>query len=222
MCSPECFKWAARNVTRADIQGKRVIEVGAYDVNGSLRYVLQMLEPSEYIGTDILAGPGVDIVCPADKLLERFGEHSFDVVVSANVLEHINDWRSAVFAMKRLLRPGGVLLVIAPCIWVYHAHPGDYWRYTAEDFRAIFGDMDVVNLQQDPAPPALAYGMFRKREGSKDVDLSDYPLYSIITGQREKAVEASHFRRLHFLKTLLKYKLKIAGLAVARRLFRQV
>ncbi len=35
MCSSECFKWTARNISQEEIEGKRVLEVGAYDVNGA-------------------------------------------------------------------------------------------------------------------------------------------------------------------------------------------
>jgi SAM-dependent methyltransferase len=222
MCSPECFKWTARNITREEIEGKRVLEIGAYDVNGSLRYVIEMLKPSEYIGSDIEAGPGVDLVCPAEELIAKFGEDSFDVVISANVLEHILDWRSAVSTMKRILKPGGTLLVIAPSIWVYHAHPGDYWRYNAQDFRAIFSDLELMNVHEDPAPPALAYAKFRKPADFKEKDLRDYELYSIVKGTRTVNIVDADYRSLAFRKTLLKYKAKMAGLALARRIFRQV
>jgi len=222
MCSPECFKWTAQNISREEIEGKRVLEVGAYDVNGSLRYVIELLKPREYIGTDIEAGPGVDLVCPVDSLIDKFGEGSFDVVVSANTLEHIRNWRTAVSTMKRLVAPGGIILVMAPCIWVYHAHPGDWWRYTADDFKNIFGDMQALSLYQDPSPPALAYGKFRMPADFKEKDLSSYGLYSMITRTRVQEILESDFKKPVFLKTLFKYKLKLAGLSLARRVFRQV
>jgi SAM-dependent methyltransferase len=222
MCTPECFKWTARNISAEEVAGRRVLEIGAYDVNGSLRYVVEMLKPAEYIGTDILPGPGVDVVCPADELVSRFGKASFDVVISANVLEHIRDWRSAVTTMKQVLKPGGILLVMAPCVWVYHAHPGDYWRYSAEDFRAIFADFDALNLHEDPAAPSAAYGKFRKGSTDAGMDLAGIELYSIVTKSRVKDITDADFKKPVFLKTLLKYKLKMSGLAMARWLFRQV
>jgi SAM-dependent methyltransferase len=45
----------------------------------------------------------------ASGLTSTFGEASFDVVVSTQVLEHLHDWREALAEMNRVLRPGGTL-----------------------------------------------------------------------------------------------------------------
>lgn len=47
----------------------------------------------------------------ASGLTSAFGEASFDVVASTQVLEHLYDWRDALGEMGRVLRPGGTLLV---------------------------------------------------------------------------------------------------------------
>ena len=75
MCNVDCIRWGAKNLTKEEIKGKTVIEVGSYDVNGSLRYIVELLEPAEYMGTDVMKGPGVDIICPAENLVERFGKY---------------------------------------------------------------------------------------------------------------------------------------------------
>ena len=41
-------------------KGKRVLEVGSLDINGSVRGYFQ---DCEYIGLDVGPGPGVDVVC---------------------------------------------------------------------------------------------------------------------------------------------------------------
>ena len=45
----------------------------------------------------------------AFALSTAFGEASFDVVVSTQVLEHLHDWREGLREMSRVLRPGGKL-----------------------------------------------------------------------------------------------------------------
>jgi SAM-dependent methyltransferase len=47
----------------------------------------------------------------ASGLTAAFGEASFDVVASTQVLEHLHDWRHALREMGRVLRPGGTLFV---------------------------------------------------------------------------------------------------------------
>ena len=73
MCNANCIRWASRNLTREEVRGKRVIDVGSYDENGSVRYVFEFLDPAEYVGIDIVEGPGVDMICSAEHLVERFG-----------------------------------------------------------------------------------------------------------------------------------------------------
>jgi hypothetical protein len=36
-----------------------------------------------------------------------------------------------------------------------HEYPSDYWRFTKEDFEAIFSDMKIVELQNDPEIPGV-------------------------------------------------------------------
>ncbi len=47
----------------------------------------------------------------ASGLTGAFGEASFDVVVSTQVLEHLHDWRDGLHEIGRVLRPGGTLFV---------------------------------------------------------------------------------------------------------------
>jgi len=57
MCNSECLSFVGESLSRSDVQGKRVLEVGSLDVNGSPRTVLEPWEPSDYAGVDIKDGP---------------------------------------------------------------------------------------------------------------------------------------------------------------------
>jgi 2-polyprenyl-3-methyl-5-hydroxy-6-metoxy-1,4-benzoquinol methylase len=63
--------------------------------------------PREYVGIDIEAGKFVDLLLPAEKLLEYFGSESFDVVISTEMLEHVQNWRLVIDNMKDVLKRGG-------------------------------------------------------------------------------------------------------------------
>ena len=209
MCSPwdlETVKAALRPV---DIRGKRVLEVGSLDVNGSVRGDIMALGPAEYVGIDIRPGPGVDVVCDAGDLVETFGENAFDVVISTELLEHARDWRRIVSNIKRVTKPNGVMIVSTRSYGVdFHRQPFDYWRYQQEDFETIFSDVGVEDLRLDPSDPGLLIKA-RKPASFVEHDLSDLALYSILRRRRQRdhtpldvAIFLVRYRLVRLLKDL--------------------
>lgn len=137
--------WLKAVIKAEDVAGARVLEVGSGDVNGSIRPHIEGLGCAYYLGVDIAKGRGVDAMVPADRLLETFGVGRFDVVVSTEMLEHVQDWEMAVWNMKAVLKPGGILVLStrAPG-FPRHCHPHDHWRFTAGNMRQILQDMEEV------------------------------------------------------------------------------
>jgi len=81
-----------------------------------------------YIGTDYLSDRSrPDVVCSALDL--PFAGEQFDTVVSTEVLEHVPDPLRALREMRRVLRPGGFLVLSAPMHWPGHEVPFDFFRY---------------------------------------------------------------------------------------------
>lgn len=186
MCHTSCLTFGARAVRADEIEGRRVLEVGARDVNGSLRGIYEAYGPAKYVGVDMVAGRGVDVLCDAGELEQRFGADSFDVVVSTELLEHVRDWRRVVSNLKHVCAPGGFLLVTTRSRgFPYHSYLGDYWRYEVEDAERIFGDLDVETLERDPQVPGI-FLKAAKREDFEEADLSDVALYSVVTRRRER------------------------------------
>lgn len=188
MCNPACIDFARKHLERWEIRDRAVLEVGSLDVNGSLRPIIERLGPARYIGVDITPGSGVDEVCDAHAILERYGVQSFDVVISTELLEHVRDWRRVVHGFKQVLRPGGVLLVTTRSRGhPYHGYPYDFWRYELEDMRQIFGDLDIEALHDDPTE----IGVFlkaRKPHAFAEHTLDDIALYSMVTKHRTQTL----------------------------------
>ncbi len=231
MCNVDCIKWGAKNITEQEIKGKRVIEVGSYDVNGSLRYIFELLKPAEYIGIDIVEGPGVDMICSADNLVQKFGQESFDVVISTCALEHIKNWKEAVSNIKRICKPNGIILIIVPSDWPFHEYPYDFWRYKKEDIINIFSDCDILILEEDSTATSLVYlngkktlvyAKVRKPGKFIEKDLSKYQLYSVITNKRTKEIYDKDFQNFYFRSLVFKNKisnalLRIAGIGTSKK-----
>jgi SAM-dependent methyltransferase len=190
MCTDGCIDFVQQWSSKADLSGKRILEVGSYDVNGTVRDIITRHSPSEYIGVDISHGPSVDVICDVGRLEERFGESSFDVVISTEMLEHVRDWRGAVTNLKKVMRPGAELLLTTRSHgFQFHGYPADYWRFDLADMSAIFSDLSVLELKSDrPESPGV---MVRARRGTEFslADLDKYAVYSVI--RRKKVLDAT-------------------------------
>lgn len=82
-----------------------VIEVGARDVNGGIR---DLIDTDSYVGVDLVAGPGVQHV---GDVREYQPTQLADLVLCLEVAEHDPDPLSLFQACCRLLRPGGVFVM---------------------------------------------------------------------------------------------------------------
>ena len=154
MCNLTGIAFGEATLTPDLVAGRTVLEVGALDVNGSLRPHVESLGPARYVGVDIAPGPRVDEVVDASDLIDHFGTGSFDLVITTEMLEHIRDWRVVVHNLKGVLAPGGHLVVTTRSIgFPYHGFPHDFWRYEPTDMQAIFADLEIQSLERDwPLP----------------------------------------------------------------------
>lgn len=184
MCHASVIFFGVKNLNREDIENKRVIDVGSHSYNGNMSIVAEKLHPQEYIGVDMIPGPGVDVVCLAEDLVEKFGEHSFDTVISNELMEHARNWREVISNMKRILKPGGtILLTTRGRGFKIHAYPHDYWRYEVEDMQKIFSDFNIEILIPDPQAPGILLKA-KKPQNFVENDLSQIALFSVVTDKR--------------------------------------
>lgn len=208
MCNLSGIVFAFANLTKEEVSGKKVIEVGSRDVNGTLRPIIELWEPAEYIGIDTIKGPGVDMICDAENLIERLGKEKFDIVVSTELLEHINDWRQVISNIKNICKSDGIILITTRSHgFPYHGYPHDFWRFELEDMKAIFSDCKIIALQKDYREP----GVFIKVEKPKNYtenDLSKYELHNVIVNKRVREITDNAFRNLYFIRLLIKLKIR--------------
>jgi hypothetical protein len=85
-------------------QGTTVIEIGSLDINGTIRDLFE--NPKEYVGVDVAAGKGVDIVAQGQYYAHG---SEVDVAVSAECFEHNPFWVETVLNMYLHVRDGGLL-----------------------------------------------------------------------------------------------------------------
>lgn len=127
--------------------GKRVLDVGSQDINGSYRELFNGC--AEYVGVDIVPGKGVDVLATDIDHLP-FEDASFDCIVSGQTLEHAAHPWLLVKEIARILKPGGMVCLIAP--WRFHEHkdelcPYDRWRILSDGMRVLLEEAGIVVLE---------------------------------------------------------------------------
>ena len=191
MCNVSCLGFVETYVGESNVRGRRVLEVGSFDVNGSPRALIEILKPSEYRGVDVEMGPGVDEICRAEDLVERFGPESFDLLISTEMIEHVADWKIVVSNFKRILKPGGKIIITTRSLgFPLHDYPSDHWRFEMSDMEIIFSDFESIVIESDPTAPGVFVGAV-KPQVFEQCNLDSVALHSMVTGQRTiSAVEA--------------------------------
>jgi len=178
------IRFVRENLSADEARGKSVLESGEPAGKSPLHLIVEGL------------GPGRYDVSPPEALLERFGPESFDAVICAEAIDRIRDWRSTVSGLKKVLKPGGVLILSARSPGFPHHYrnrPLDYWRFEPEDMRAVFADFEIAAIESDPLEPGV-FLKARKPAAFKERDLADIRLYSIVTGRRCLEVSDAELR----------------------------
>jgi hypothetical protein len=112
-----------------------VLDFGGADVNGSYREVFSH-NCYRYLGADVAAGPGVDIVL-VDPYRIPLADSSVDIVVCGQAFEHCEFFWRAFEEMVRVLRPDGFIFLIAPSAGPIHRYPVDCYRFYPDSYQAL-------------------------------------------------------------------------------------
>jgi SAM-dependent methyltransferase len=183
------LQFVADSLRQSDLRALAILEVGSYVGDaGSARETAQAIGVGSYLGVDIQSGPGVDDICEASRLVERYGADAFDVVIATELLEHVHAWRVVVSNLKRVLRPDGILILTTRSIgYPFHAAPFDFWRYQAHDMRAILADFIIESVESDPSSPGV-FVRARKPTSFVEAPTAGIALYSVLRGHRTRDV----------------------------------
>ncbi len=145
---------------RVDLEGKRILDIGC----GVGAFVRRLREFSQRVaGIDIDAerviegGKEVPDLALAVGESLPFTDGVFDIVLLHEVLEHVTDDRATLREARRVLAPGGRVVIFCPNrLYPFETHGIFLGK------RYVFGNMPLVNYLPDPlrdrlVPHARAY-----------------------------------------------------------------
>lgn len=103
---------------------------------------------AEYIGADLPGNELADVLLLDDGRLP-VADDAFDVVLSTQVLEHVEDPVLYLAECRRVLKPGGRLILSTHGMHVFHPCPFDYWRWTYMGLERLISNagFQVLNTQ---------------------------------------------------------------------------
>lgn len=149
------------------IQGN-VLEIGSLDVNGSPKWHFRegnqwtkataqaLLERFPgYIGIDILSGRNVDFLVSSHDIVRTFGSAFFDLIVSAEMLEHDSEPWTTAAQIRAALKPGGHLILTTCGFNTLYHHPPDHFRYSLSGIESLFKDLEILELALHNECPML-------------------------------------------------------------------
>jgi SAM-dependent methyltransferase len=101
----------------------------------------------EYVGMDVVDYAGVaDVV--TDEFLP-FADESFDLVLCLEGFDYVRDPLHGVSELRRVLRPGGKLVMTVSLVWEYRRDVLQH-RYTGPSLAALFDDgWDDVEVREN-------------------------------------------------------------------------
>jgi SAM-dependent methyltransferase len=98
----------------------------------------EVIEPhvGKYLGVDLEMNPKAEHHIGFDSKT-TLPDNYADIILSNQVLEHVDTPPGYLQEALRILKPGGVIILTTHGYWFYHPTPNDYWRWTSTGLRKI-------------------------------------------------------------------------------------
>lgn len=142
-----------RKYVDSDSCKKRLIDYGCGDVP-----YIQLFEGkvAKYVSCDIDINPRAEVKITKEGKVP-LPDESFDIVLSIQVLEHVDDVTTYLAEANRLLEKDGLLLLSTHGQWIWHPCPKDLWRWTREGLSCVIANSGFNIIETMWAEGTLAY-----------------------------------------------------------------
>lgn len=114
----------------------RIMDLGSTEMGACYRPIFDAPK-WDYVGVDLTPGANVDLVLSRPYDWREIPSASVDVLISGQVLEHVEYFWLTALEIARVLKPGGLACLIAPSSGPEHRYPYDCWRFYPDGMRAL-------------------------------------------------------------------------------------
>jgi SAM-dependent methyltransferase len=149
----------------------KILDLGSTEMGACYRPIFEK-SGWNYIGADLQAGPNVSLVLKDPYAWREVPTGSVDVLISGQVLEHVEYFWITMLEISRVLKPGGLACLVVPSSGPEHRYPVDCWRFYRDGMLALGQFARLENLQaftcwDDSGDPGSDFwhdsvGVFRK------------------------------------------------------------
>ncbi len=119
------------------------------------------IKAKEYLTADLKSeNYSVDVIIEDDGTLKQSSD-SVDLVLSLQVLEHVDNVDLYISEAHRILKPGGLFWLTTHGMWPYHPTPDDYYRWTLSGLKKVVeSKFNIVNYMPMMGSPAYAFMIY--------------------------------------------------------------
>jgi SAM-dependent methyltransferase len=134
------------------------------------------------------SAPNATIIADLTKP-NQIPDNHFDCIVCTFVLHCIWDYPSVLLDMKRILKPGGVLIGCVPLIMGYTPNANEFWRFSPEGLDQIMtngfgkGTFKITSYGNSLTATADVRGFAAEKFSKEELDAAD-PRYPVILAFR--------------------------------------
>lgn len=95
--------------------------------------------------------------------LDQIGSESYEVILCTGLLEHVPDPQRLIDEMKRILTPGGRLIISASAVFSFHEGPNNFFHFTPFGFKVLFKDWAGFDMLRGSSMPFETIGILMQR-----------------------------------------------------------
>jgi SAM-dependent methyltransferase len=137
------YDWLKRELDGFPV-GRRLVDIGC----GQSQFA-DLLSRHRSCGIDFYPYRAAKVVADLNAGLP-FGKASCEIAVLSNVLEHIYEPKRLLAETRRILEPGGTMLVVVPFFIKLHQPPYDFYRYTGFALDRMCCEAGFTSVRVEP------------------------------------------------------------------------